>query len=489
MLFALLAAGKPTLAVRGLGGNEAVTIIVDRGMSMSALAGGVPRFRAMAAGVAGEIASVLGPLTPVDLVDVPGGAVRRSSVNDWQGLAAALAPTAVDTREALTQAVRDRLATSAGPVIVFSDQPLAIDHPRLVQIAPDSTPENVGIAVLSAREAPSPQVMVRLRNDSGRASGQLKVGSDGQEVRKEVALPPRGGERDYFFDLARLGTVVEASVGQADDQPGDDRAWLVREGSFPRVEPRAALPVELRRMIEVYTRSRPPTESSSRVAIVGATADLPADGPGVVVAQIGVDRASGSVTAVEHPVAKDVDWSGFPGDVRTAGESPEGWTPIVSVGPKVIVAVRTQPARQVWVGFDPGAWSATPDYVVFWANVFSWAGSGQQRFAGHPLSEFEEGWKRVAGEKTLAEVKPGEWPGVFQNADGARRAFNALAEPQARRTEVGNWRQKLASAAAPMRAGADAGPLLLVLAMTCLAGSTATWKRRGLTPVSAGRTF
>ncbi|MDB5330455.1 MAG: hypothetical protein JWP03_1606 [Phycisphaerales bacterium] len=489
-LLAVLAAGKPSLAIRGLGGNESVTIVVDRGMSMSAVAGGVPRFRACAGGAAGDIASTLGSLTPVDLVDVPGGGARRSSVKDLPGLVATLAPTAVDTRELLSETVRDRLATSTSPVIVFSDQALAMDNPRLVQIAPESTPENVGIAALSARETPSPQIMVRLRNDSGRTAEQLKVSSEGQEVVKEVALPPRGQERDYFFDLPRLGTVVEASLGQADDQSADDRAWLVREGSFPRIEPRAALPVELRRLIEVYTRSRPPTDASLRVAIVGATADLPADGPGVVVAQIGVDHASGSVTAAEHLIAKDVDWAGFPGDVRMAGAAPEGWTSIVSMGSKVIVAVRTQPARQVWVGFEPGAWSATPDYVVFWANVLNWAGSGQERFAGHPLSEFEERWKRVSEQTMVAGMAPGEWPGLFESADGTRRAFNATAEPPPPLVRAtGNWRQKLASAAAPRRAGADAGPLLLVLAMACLAGSAATWKRRGLTPVSAGRTF
>ncbi|MDB5290872.1 MAG: hypothetical protein JWL69_2113, partial [Phycisphaerales bacterium] len=41
----------------------------------------------------------------------------------------------------------------------------------------------------------------------------------------------------------------------------------------------------------------------------------------------------------------------------------------------------------------------------------------------------------------------------------------------------------------PRRAGADMGPAMLLLAIACLIGAALTWKRPGLTPVSAARTF
>ncbi|MDB5289061.1 MAG: uncharacterized protein JWL69_302, partial [Phycisphaerales bacterium] len=364
MFIAILAASGPSVAMLGSSAREPVTIIVDRGMSMSASSGGVPRFQGLAQARAKDISVTLGAMTSVDLIDLPGGDVRRSNAGNWAGAVERLAPTAIDTQDSLRQAVRDRLASTTSPVIVLSDRPLGIDDPRLVQIAPETKVENVGIAALSANQTPSPQVMVRVRNDSGRAAAQVKVSSDGQSVERTVDLPPGGGERDYFFDLPRLGEVVEAALVAGDDQPADDRAWLVREGSFPRIELRSPVSAELRRMIDVYSRSRPPTDSSRRVAIVNSGADLPSDAPAVIVALTGAERAKGSLSTADHPITRDVDWSALPKDLAVAGESPSGWTAVVSVDGRIIAAARSQPARQVWVGFDPGAWAATPDYVV-----------------------------------------------------------------------------------------------------------------------------
>ncbi|MDB5173815.1 MAG: hypothetical protein JWN51_2588 [Phycisphaerales bacterium] len=490
MLLAVVAAGGPRAAMPGSKGRDPVAIVVDRGMSMSATSGGVPRFRRLVQARAKEISAALGATTPVDWVDVPGGEVRRSNAGNWAGAAERLAPTAIDTQETLRQAVRDRLATTSGPVIVLSDRPLGIDDPRLVQIAPESKVENVGIAALSAREMPSPQVMVRLRNDSGRTAAQVKVSSDGQGVGRSVDLPPRGGEQDYFFDLPALGKTVEASLlVAADDQPADDRAWLEREGSFPRIEPRSPVSGELRRMIDVYSKARPPTDSSQRVAIVNSGADLATDVPAVIVAPPGAERAKGTVFVADHPITRDVEWAAFPRDVLGAGEAPSGWTAVVSVGGRVIVAARSQPARQVWVGFDPGPWSATPDYVVFWANVFGWVGSGQERFVGYPLGAYEGGWKS-AQNAPVAGGDATQWPGIFESPGGERRAFNALAQAISTGPDGAvDWRSRLAAAAGPGRAGVDVGPAVLLLAIGCLAGAALTWKRTGLTPVSAARTF
>ncbi len=78
--------------------------------------------------------------------------------------------------------------------------------------------------------------MVKLRNQSERTRAVVKIETGGKVVIKEVSLPERGQERAYFFDVAALGEVVEGSLEQKDDFPLDDRAWVVRERRYPRID-------------------------------------------------------------------------------------------------------------------------------------------------------------------------------------------------------------------------------------------------------------
>jgi hypothetical protein len=493
MLLALLGAARPVM-YDPLRGNH-VTIVIDRGATMSAQSAGRARYVEAAAALETELAR-LGARTPVDLVEVPGLKVERTDVSDWIGSAARLERTAVDTGAALRTTVARRLAEASGPVIVLTDQGLPADNGRLVRVPPPSVVRNAGIVLLAARETPRPQVMVRVRNGTDQATAELRVSADGREVMRAIDLPaPGGATRDYFVDVEGLGDVVKAELDLADDFGGDDAAWLVRAGSPPRIEPRGSLPPELRRMIEVYTSSRPPASDAPRVVVVRDLAALPPGSAGVVLAAgQGAPLAPSEAGVRPHPVTRNTEWGPFESAARLADPPPGDWTPVVTVGGRPAVAVREAPARQVWVGIESDDWSRRPAYVVFWASVFDWLGGGESRFASHPVGRLEGNWRVVerfgAGGSPPVSSEPGLWPGLYERVeDGARRAVNAggvnfPATPRAA------WQSRLAELA---RGGAGGGgtplwPGVLVAAVACAAGAAMSWKGRNLTAFSARRT-
>src|SRR5205823_2856637 len=105
----------------------------------------------------------------------------------------------------------DELARSGRPVLLVSDQMIAIANPRFAQIGPTRAIENVAIVKLSARAATMPQVMVRVRNDGARKIAHLRVSSD-PPIEREIELPPGGSEQNYFFDLPQPGQVIHVQL-------------------------------------------------------------------------------------------------------------------------------------------------------------------------------------------------------------------------------------------------------------------------------------
>lgn len=480
MGLALLAAARPRLRVQRAGAGRAVTMIVDRGISMSAMSGGVPRFQIAARKAAEALAPLVWANTPVELLVLPGGDLLPTDAGDWVGTLKDLSPTAVDTQAILEESVRNRLATTTGPVVIVSDRQLAFDDPRLIQFSVDLPFDNVGIVRMAARETPVPQVMVRLRNDSDRRSVGLKVSSGSRVVPQDAQLPPRGQERDYFVDIDRLDATIEAALDIQDDQPADDRAWLLREGSSPRIEPRAPLSPPLRRIVEVFTRLHPPAENSQIVALVAEQSALPSQTPAALVASATGPPCKGTVTAAAGPITANINWQTFPAEVQTAGEYPKGWTPVVSIGDRVIVAARSEPVRQVWVGFDVSGWSGSSNFVVFWANVFTWAGSGQEQFASYPLGDFDAPWKPVEPPPVKPPPAAGQWPGIYQGPEGGLRAFDAPTAADDRRAlTTADWRKRMeiADGGSAAQRGLDMAPFVLVMAIVCLAGAMITWRR------------
>ena len=256
---------------RGGGNKTPVIIVVDRGLTMSV--GKPPRFAALAEELKPVLHEQFGD-APVRLVSVPGGETI----------------TAIDTRDLLEPAVRQQLQLNpASPVIVLSDQELHLSNERMVCIAPQTESSNISIARIAARISPAGQVMVTLRNQSHAKKMELQVQSDNRPTAaQEVDLPPKGTTRDYFLPIDAAARQIRAQIEGVDDFTGDNTAYLVRRGSWPTIEPRTPLFAELQRLIEKYSRLRPPGESIKRVALVSPQ-DAGAD-PQIILANIGIPR-------------------------------------------------------------------------------------------------------------------------------------------------------------------------------------------------------
>src|SRR5687768_3606746 len=277
--------------------------------------------------------------------------------------------------------------------------------------------------------------MVRVRNDAANlTSATVTVAGDGGGLLAErrIELPPTGAERDYFFDVAVLGETVSAQLAaEGDDQPADDRAWLVREASWPVIE--AKQPVgALERLLNLYRQMRRSTAGSRTVYLVRNAAELPAGTTGAVV-HTGGTAAVRAVTVAPHPVTDAVrNWSGLELPLATAAVIPAGWTPLVSAdGGRVLVAVKESgDLRQAWIGIDADRWSVTHEYVAFWTATLDWLGTGGragESFASHALEERDADWSPVVDDAAVppAGHEPALWPGVFTRQDGTRRAYHA----------------------------------------------------------------
>jgi hypothetical protein len=475
MLLGIAASTLPQISTTGAGDESAVGMIVDRGISMSAGGPGNRRFR-QAADNAWSLFETHFRNAPVDLTIIPGQRFGRTTLRECREKINALIPTGVDTHSAVQAAVMARLAESKGPVLVISDQPLPIVSDRLIEIAPQMMVDDVGIAGIAACERPLSQVMVRIRNQSLLTDAQLIVTSNGQSVHRRIQLPKQGSEQDYFVDMNQLGLVVSAALDVRDDQAADKRAWLVREGSSPHIESQLPIPPELQRMIDVYQRARPATAGSSGLAVVGQLSQVPTDAPAVIIAPPNGATSTGPATVIRHPITDHVRWERLPASIQTAGEAPAGWTPLVLLGRQVLVAARPQPPRQVWIGFDAPGWASTPDYVVFWTNVFDWAGrSGGESFLGYPLNQWTAEWKLTDSTIGLS----GLWPGIYVRSDGATRAFNAPAV-EFTSAPHSDWRSQLSGLSVRSGRQGLAAPLLLV-AMGCLLLGALAWKHGGTT--------
>ncbi len=486
ILAAILAAARPLIRLT-TARHQPITIVVDRGITMSARREGMTQFSRAAQKLNDALRSRLATSASVDLLTVP-GEWKRTSIGQWAGVVAGESPTALDTRDSLRRAIRDRLGNDEGPVIVLSDLPVGIDDPRVVQIAHDGQRQNVAIVHVAARVAPTPQVMVQLKNDSTSGTATIRVSSGIQQIDQRVVLPGHKGRQNYFFDLPSLDSEIEVDLMEADDQPADDRAWLVREGANPKIEARSPLSPELQRMIEVYSRHRPSSAESKTVLVLNSNAQLSRDNPGAIVLPATEPLQLGTPAIAAHPVTEHVSWDAMPADVRIARNAPADWKPLVTIGGKTLVAVRSDPVRQIWVGFESQAWARTTDFVVFWANVFNWLGEGQEHYGAHGLDEYQPGWKLVTGPNISPRPADGQWPGIYQMPDGQRIALNT-PQVDSRAGSHDDWKSRLAEALSSPALGIEAAPYLLLISIGLIILAVLSWKRPNLTPFPARRTF
>lgn len=473
ILLAILGAGSPMLHSGGAG--QGAWLIVDRGVTMSAM----PRIA--------ERNQSLPKIDSRKVILVPPWPGLLADGSNWKSAP----PSASQTGELLHAAIADVLARDGEQILLLSDvQPIPLD-PRIVQIPPSSMPQNVSIvrvavsvpaARLSSRQtqvaSPPPQLMVRIRNQSSIKSCQLTAISEDQSATKTITLPPANEEANFFIDLAALGDAVDVNLGVADDLSADDRAWLIRQSPWPKIETRSNLSPELKRMIDVYQIHRPANPESRRVIVVDNLFSLPADQPAVAVLRDGTNaKPSAGTVGVEfgnHPAIAGVDWRAVAADAVAAESPGDGWTTLVRAGPRVLVAARGQPARQVWVGFNSVEFPKSKDFVIFWTNVLSWAGQGDLQFTGESMQTLGDAWQLrtspIAGGFDVS-------PGIYARADGSSRAMNALDVKFSSPVHT-DWRGRLASQSA-MRAGVGFQSFVWMGALLSILAAGGLWKSRG----------
>lgn len=467
LLLAILAAAHPRFRLKRARMRDTLTIILDRGITMSASTAGVPRYRELADQVAEEMRRRFIDCN-IDLLILPGEKIQSLNLDQFTAQVARLSPTALDTRQLLTRSV----ASTHAPTLVISDQPTS---DSVIAVAPDEAIEDIAITAIAAREGPHPQLMIRLRNQSKRSSVTLRTSFDNQNIEQRLDLPPAPGEKNYFINFSGTGSELQAELLPHDDLPTNDFAWLAREQISLRVQPRFAIPAELRRLIDAYDRSRAVKPISEPLAMVQDVADLPKDSPGVVLAGGQGELKHVDVEAADHPVTHHVNWQKLPFPLHLAPQPPRDWNVIVHAGLDALVAVSPSAPNRVWIGFDSPRWSTTTDYVIFWTNVFDWAGGGGADLSYHRTDEWTSQWKPTS--RANVEFAPG----LYRRDDGAMRAFNApdVPIPTLHKTD---WREKIAALVSES-ARFDAAPWLLILAILFLVASALFW-RSAIAPTS-----
>jgi hypothetical protein len=401
LLFTVLASARPSLRSRI---GPAITIIVDRGITMSARGERTERFKETCDRLATTLRESLGN-GPVEITLVPPAPLAELDRTHWASAIAATPSSLQKTDAELRDAIRKSLAVPGADVIVVTDQNLAAD-PRVLQVMPETIARNLTIAQVAARADPHAQVMVQLRDQNCATDIRpaiVRVESAGQTATQTIQVP-RDGTATAFLNLSILGPVISIDIDAPDDLPGDNHAFLAREQSAAMIEDSPDLPPPLRRMIAVYRRHR--EGSGKSVAIATSQADAPADTPAVILARGTVPISPAAPPSVEdHPISANIDWT--EATIAPGGVPPPGYRPIVSKGNAVFVAVCDQPAHSVWVCLSDPTWPSRPGYVIFWTNVFDWLG-GENVYRWHP----------VDGDHPQ--------PGIEKQADGSLRAFNAI---------------------------------------------------------------
>ncbi len=259
-------------------------------------------------------------------------------------------------------------------------------NPASTRAATQAISQNIAIADAAARLVPRPQLMVRLRNDSDLKATALKISSEGWELSRPIDLPARGMTQNYFIDLEKAGSTISVEVQANDDRLDDNSATLVQQRASPVVGVAEDVPDPVRRVVEAYSRLHPPGPQSARVAITSARPRD--DQPAVIIAAGGVASPDGPLRVEDHPVTAYADWPAALSGALVAPPPPqeENWHPIVLAGPRVVVAVRESPVRQVWMGLDSKSWPRTSGFVVFWGNVLDWVGQGGEMYVAQPIA-------------------------------------------------------------------------------------------------------
>lgn len=452
-LLALLAAAAPILPDRG---PRKINILLDRGAAMSALHGKQPRFLLAAQAAHQQLQSLQEPLQ-IDLQSVPSGNVWRGPLEGFLPAVEKIKRTAV-----LSNPSSAAVSMPANePLLMLTDQ----STPHVSVSPPGTAARNVAIIHLAVRHG---QAMFRLSSTFA-TTCTLTLG----QIKRQITFDAPGTQ-NVFVEVADTSPIIEASIEAEDDLEADNTAWLVRRGSFPRVEPRSPVADELRRFLEIYAKRRAPGDSSPLIAI-GRRADIPSDQPGIVLGDVAEQEQKQLLTAVkDHPVVATTDLSALQQGAAMGVQAPgEGWQVVLSLNNRPALAVREEPARQVWVGFESSALARTPSFVMLWTNMVEWAAGSTTGFACSTLDQQSTTAQRILPTTLPAGADPQFWPGVFNTPSG-RQAFNA---PQVQFGTAASS-SSLDMLRLATRSGVQLAPWLILASILCLATAAATWEKR-----------
>jgi hypothetical protein len=408
MALGIFAAAGPQ--IRRSETNRPIVLIVDRGITMSARSGSQRRFQALAARAEQTMLNTLGP-GAARLIVVPSGEEQTVDRAFFSAQIGALSPTAVDSRAAITDAVRAALLQKQAIVIVLSDQPIGAQSDRLIQIVPDDSPSHIGIERFSYRTDPTPQAMIRIVSDQSSFDCNLAV----------TGSPPLhiASPGDYFVDLSSAPETISASLSPPADINVDARAFAAREPAWPKLLPDNTLPPELRRVIDAYAKNRTPRADSPVVAISPISATDQTAALTLTDSTPTTSSPNSKIEASTESLVQGIDWQAAARNARfSASSPPPGFTRLVWSGNRTLVAMRTAPTRQLWIGFRSSDWAATPQFVVFWTNAFDWLGQSQTHYtavtAGAPGAPL---WPGIYGHVVVnaapvptETVKSADWP-------------------------------------------------------------------------------
>jgi hypothetical protein len=475
--FAVLAASQPRVRTPQPLDDRPVTIIVDRGVTMSS----ATRLNDVAA-QADEAIKQLG-VAAVTVINVPDDEHEtRVVARNWKSAIAP--PTAIDTADALRVRLARSLSRSQGTVLVLSDQGLPSSDPRVIAIAPTAPAENVAVTRFALRDHPTTQAMVTIRNDSSQGRARLTIESAGQILRRDIGLPTRGTEESIFVDLSRVGATARAAVETTDDFEVDNASYLVRQHAWPRVEARGNVPDEVARVVEAYRAARPPSEGAATIAVTSDETTGSNEPMVFVTATVSAAPSNAKLDIREHAITANINWL----QVKLASEGeprrpPLGaeWEPIVSIGGIPLVSVRESPSRQVMVRALSADFARTAEFVILWTNILDWAAGGgaAEAFVSQPVSPFGGEWRPQSGRVN--------WPGFYELSTGAIRAANAaplrLIPPP-----TSDWRPRLASQLSKSPAYLNLLPYLAIASAAGVLVAACTWPRSALTLFSVART-
>lgn len=509
VILALLAALTAIVAAAGpawtRGGADAVTVVVDTGASMSMRsADGRRRYAAAADRLAQALRDAGHADVQLRIVTVPtsrDAGLSTASAGNVVDRVAALPPSAIDTSSAVGQASL-QVTRSGGLVFVLTDSPTDLP-PGVVRISPPAPADNLAVRQLAVRRSPSPQAMVVIARGpaaGGARSVAVRITGGGQSETQVVELLP-AESKSLFVPLSSVAAVVtaellEASPGDValrDAFDADNRADLVAETDWPSVVLSVSI-AELQRFVDAYRRSRPAGERSKSVRLVATPAEA-GTSPAVILAALGGTSSVTRVTTVaDHPVVAGVNWAAF--DLPAAVDRtlpPGAWQTLLSDAAGPLLAVRElsdplNPAvtRQAWCAIDPRGWSANVGYVVFHASLLDWIGG--ERVVAFPLHELTADWSPI--ERSPGGEGAAYWPGVYQRADGARRAFGPAAAPALLSVDPtpGELPQTVARVLDAGSTKVSISPALMLMAIALVTSAAAVWRRvRTMSGVEPGR--